>query len=789
MDIDYKQFLDNFQADVASLVYTAGEGAIFEDKFTEFCIEQLELAEETEGASVCSYYYPAELGKDWKINGYCFRDKYTNEDKKTYYETLDLFITQYRNEYNYTITKDVLTRDINLIKRFINGAFKGHIDYIDPSHELAGLLSALKKQSKDFDRVNIFYLTNGVAGKTKDKIDIKGFEETGFYFQVWDIERFYRLNASKTSREPIEISIKEFMPEESRGIQCLKVPGLSELYECYMAILPGSLLSKLYAKFSSRLLESNVRAFLGQNGKFNKGIKETIRDKPQMFLPYNNGLSATAEHVVTKQVDGQLYITRLDDFQIVNGGQTTASLYHTEKSNKTTDLSKVFVQMKLTVIRDQEQKNIEVPNIARFANSQNKISELDLSSNNAFFLKIEDLSRRKYVVNLADPGRQILWFFERVNGQYREFANRLTEKQEKAFREKNPPQNKFIKSDISKIMNLWELEPWFVAQGSQKNFVQYMKKITQKIAKNDLPGENFYKKLIAGTIIFRNVDELFGRKNVSAIGDTNLKSFAVAYTISYFHYLTGNRLDMWKIYEEQLISEPLQLIFKDLLQFVYDHLVNAAGQTLISEYVKRESSWTALKGKSFDLEKYAINQYLTPAQTAAQRDIENDNDEAENEILLISKISGLGIKFWDGLKIHAANAPFLKEIQFDIWDLLKKLKERRNLGHNEIKTGRKILEMIDQGKIVIDEIRELSGVTDTEQNDLKGIYDKMSSLKKEDWARIIGLGEKTNIFDNLEISNIKAVQRSFTNREKVKEAALVRGYESIGKLKKFGFTF
>lgn len=248
------------------------------------------------------------------------------------------------------------------------------------------------------------------------------------------------------------------------------------MYDCYLAIVPGEILAKLYKEFSNELLENNVRAFLGKAGKFNKGIRDTIRNKPQMLLPYNNRITATAESVETKLVDNQLVISRLYDFQIVNGGQTTASLYHTQKKFKDADLRKIFVQMKLTVIKDKEQKNIEVPNISRFANSQNKVSELDLSSNNPYFVQIENLSRKKYVVNPENKNQSRLWFFERANGQYRETLNKQTPAQQKKFKEQNPSTLKFVKSDVAKFINGWELEPHFVAQGSQKNFIHYTKK-------------------------------------------------------------------------------------------------------------------------------------------------------------------------------------------------------------------------------------------------------------------------------------------------------------------------
>src|SRR5690606_8598025 len=237
-------------------------------------------------------------------------------------------------------------------------------DYIDPSNsELIHLIKTIEKQGNDFDRINVYFLINGFSNHDKEKIEINNVD---VFVHTWDVSRLFKINESNSVHEPIEIEFKSFS-ENGKGIQCLQVPSIDEMYDCYLAIVPGEILAKLYKEFSNELLESNVRAFLGQAGKFNKGIRDTIRTKPQMFLPYNNGITATAESVETKFEDNQLIITRLNDFQIVNGGQTTASLYHTQKKFKDADLSKIFVQMKLTVIKDKEQKNIEVPNISRFA--------------------------------------------------------------------------------------------------------------------------------------------------------------------------------------------------------------------------------------------------------------------------------------------------------------------------------------------------------------------------------------------------------------------------------------
>lgn len=786
MDIELKQFIDNLESDIASLVYTDGEGAIFEDKFAEYCIQVLENAGETEGAIPCSYIYPGDAGKDWKVSAYCLRDSFQGEDGTVFYETIDLFITYFQIDYNYKISKDQFNKGINQIKRFLNGALKGHIDYLDPSLEITELVKLLYKKGEKFDRVNIFYLINGTSTHNIDKVIIKGFENLGIFIHVWDAQRFFRLAYSSGNREPIKIDFLTMLPLESSGIQCLKVPDMNELYECYLAILPGNVLSLLYKEFSSKLLESNVRAFLGQNGKYNKPMKKTIIEKPQMFLPYNNGLSATADYVKTNFVNGQLYITGLNDFQIVNGGQTTASLYHTEKTHKDIDLSKVYVQMKLTVIKDPIQKNIEIPFIARFANSQNRISELDLSSNNPFLLRIEELSRRKYVINPENKNQQYLWFFERTNGQYREAVSKLSISQQKAFKAKNPPSQRFIKSDVSRFINLLELEPHTVSLGAQKNFEQYLKKAEQLVLKNKLPGENFYKKLIANAIICKTVDKLFGRKNINAIGDTNLKSFSVSYTVSYFHFLTDNCLDLWKIYDEQKIDEELISLFTDLLLFVYDHLVQSANNSLISEYAKKELCWKSLKNQSFDLKNYKIDLFLITKELAIERDKEIEKSaELENEIFTISKIISLGSKFWDGFKVYIVKTGKYSDMEFDVWDLVKKIKDKKDLDGKAIRTGIKTIELIENADLNVDEIKLLSSVEDDLTLDLKALYDRIIEVKRDEWSNIIALAEKTQILDHLEIANLKSLSKALINKDKIRESSLFKGNDSLSKMAKF----
>lgn len=447
--------------------------------------------------------------------------------------------------------------------------------------------------------------------------------------------------------------------------------------------------------------------------------------------------------------------------------------------------------MKLTVIKDVEQKNIEVPNIARYANSQNKVSELDLSSNNPYFVQIESLSRKKYVIDPDNRNMSTLWYFERVNGQYKESLNKLTTPaQQRKFKEQNPTNQKFVKSDVAKYINIWELEPHYVSQGAQKNFIHYTKKINELVKKNKFPGENFYKKLIANAILFKVVDKLFGRKNIDAIGDTNLKSFTVAYTLSYFYYLTDNRVDLWKIYEEQRVDARIVNELQKLIVFVYHQLVKSSNNSLISEYAKRESSWKLLKDENykFNFEQYS-DYFITKEQVLA-REIETEeiDNKSENNLMSINKILGFGNKFWDGVSKWSMNIEELKEYSTDVWEIASKIKRSKNLNSRDIAIGNKLLSHIEENNVDVNTIKSLSNEIEVEVIDVKAIYDRIKLISKNDWSKIFDLGEQTKIFDNLELANLKSVQKSISKSETVKEVNIVNALKSIKKLTKYGIN-
>lgn len=780
-DHELSLFIRSLHSEVDSILESEPEGATAENVFTEHILNILSDAGETDSPIRCRFEKENRHGNtELKINGYAIDENQ---------ETLDLFITHYQHApEDYRLPKADFDKLLKWPSNFANTALKGYEEDIEPSaSEALALARILRKHHKDFIRVNIFLISNGIIPHDPPKNQkLKGFDDLTINFHIWDIERLHRLDQSTNNRDPIQIDLKEL---HGKPIPCLAMPTENEVYECYLAIVPGKLLATLYRNYGTRLLESNVRAFLQQTGKVNKGIMQTIRQAPEMFLPYNNGLAATALDVQTELDKGHLYITGMRDFQIVNGGQTTASLFHTEHKHKV-DLDKVFVQMKLTVIKDEAKKNAAVPDIARFANSQNKVSELDLTSNNTLLQKLEELSRTIYAIDPVDRNKQSVWYFERVKGQYREALAKEPNNRKEAFKRKFPKDQVIVKSEVAKYMNTWNRLPFHVVKGAEKNYNIYLKAISDEFKKT-MPGRVYWEDIVANAILFRETDKLFGRKGRDAIGDTNIKAPTVTYTLAYLHQVTGNLLDLGAIWRAQSLPPVLTNELGKGLHFVYRFLNNLS-ESLISEAAKYERTWDALKlqkEQPFDLQMLAPFMTTEAERNARHAQGDANADKARNHGML-QRITDMGTRFWNGLSIHAIrNDLFDGNQRGFIMNIANKLlRNGTDLNAREVEKGNAILDQFETMGLNADDIRTLSKQEEKPLIDPEQVMQRFAVVPEKEWQRILDLGEQTKRLTYNETKALHELRAYLKAKSKeifpVNKLMVVEG--AINKLKSFG---
>lgn len=418
------------------------------------------------------------------------------------------------------------------------------------------------------------------------------------HFHVWDLNRLQELAASTYGRTELDLDLREWEP---RGIPALEVPG-DEGFRTFLAALPGGLLADLYQRHGSRLLESNVRAFLSGRGKINSGIKKTILTEPDLFLAYNNGITATASAV---ERNGAGNIVGLTDLQIVNGGQTTASLFYVRRdASPKPDLSRVFVQMKLVVAGAETSLDF-VPNVARFANSQNRLSEADFFSNSPFHQRLENLSKRVLVPVVGSSHFQTKWFYERTRGQYQNEIAKLTPAEQRKFKAVYPKAQVMTKTDAAKYSVAWDQAPHRVSAGAQKNFVAFAH-IAQKKWDNDESSINgmYFRELVAKAILFKEI------RLAVAASDWYQQGYLaniVAYTIAKLSYEIGvqghgESLDFNWIWNRQTVPAAVLKAAVAIARICFDVLTSEARPVQnVTEWAKRAQCWDVVKAAPYTL--------------------------------------------------------------------------------------------------------------------------------------------------------------------------------------------
>lgn len=587
-NIELKRFYQSLSQELKSTQLSADEGGNLEQFFTQWSTDLLADAGETENVRVS--YDEKSLGTKFqhKINAYSISDNY---------ETIDLFITIFKGTDEISrISKDEIETATKRISNFFKkGLLKEYVNEIEESSQIFDFAHTLCNSDElriNLVRVNSIVLTDGsYQGEIPKMITVADYN---IYFRVIDINYLFQID--EKSHLPIEINFEE----DGFKVPCIIAPNDNEKYKSYLAIIPGLALANIYEKYGSRLLEQNVRSFLQFSGKINKGIRKTIIEEPYMFLAFNNGLAATADEVILKvEPEGNgILISKVSDFQIVNGGQTTAAIYHTYKKDKGVDIKNIFVQIKLTVIKNSDNYSDIVSQISEYANTQNKVSVADLSSNRPFHISLEKLSRAIFTPFDPTTGRRTRWFYERARGQYRNA--RLKEgfnlKKRKAFDITNPKNQVISKEELAKYINSYQqvydgkkivIGPHIVVRGNQKNYVSFLNNISTEIIDNV-----YYEDAIAKAILFRSAEKIYGVKP-HAIGD--LRYITVPYAISLLGLLSENMIDLYTIWSIQKISEELSVLIRNLMILTEGFIKQNAPGSLYGEWAKKSECWENLK--------------------------------------------------------------------------------------------------------------------------------------------------------------------------------------------------
>lgn len=629
-------------------VRAAGSGDFTESAFADVVTDYLDDAGAIDGFEACAY-----KNRGTRIDGFFF-----NIEEEA---TLDLFVVDYRGEpARETLTKTESEQVFKRAETFFERALvPKNVDAMEVSHPAYRLALSILEQAESIRRVRFILLTDAALSERVKQIPPRRVDAREWTYRIWDINAFCKL---ATTGEPEEIVI-DFEEMFGRPLACLPANQGSDKVTSYLSVIPGDWLSAIYDRFGGRLLEQNVRTFLQARGKVNKGIYRTIVEEPGMFFAFNNGISATAAEADVHVQGGIGRLKRVRRLQIVNGGQTTASIFNVTKKVRDASVAGIHVQMKLSVIREDAVDEI-VPKISEYANTQNRITDADLFSSHPFHVRIENIAGRTLAPALDGSQIQTYWFYERARGQYLNQQAYLSRAKRDEFQLRYPRSQVITKTDLAKVVNTFECKPAIVSRGAQKNFAEFAAFVggrdVWKTKEADI-NPAWYRDAVAKTIIFRATEHLVQDASWYAQGyRANVVTYTLALIVEKVRS-AGRELNLERIWQRQSIGDGLRAEVLRVAERVLSRIVTAAqenGVSNVTEWCKRPACWSDLK-EHIPVQLLPGAELITRGESnESRRDARNDQkitNEAEAQIYVHAK----GADYWKRLLTWGQSAAAL----------------------------------------------------------------------------------------------------------------------------------
>lgn len=649
--IFYQEFFQEVQRD-ADVEARYAEDAFFE-KFCEHLIAEGEL-----DTADRALYYHATRGL--RIDGY-------GGDPSASEGILSLIVADFSQtpelgRLTGTEMEAIFRRGTAFVAKALEPAFRRSLEETSAGFGLADLIAGSWEAVR---KVKLILISNRLLSSRVDGRQAGEINGKPLVFSVWDIGRLHRYVSSGRSREDVLVDLDDF----GGPLAALPAHLTDAGYESYLLVVPGEQLAAIYDRWGPRLLEQNVRVFLQARGGVNKGIRATIENDPEMFFAYNNGITATAEKVEGQIVRGQLQITSLRNLQIVNGGQTTASIYAASRK-KQVDLSKIFVQMKLSVIPSSRAETV-VPKISEYANSQNKVNAADFFANHPFHLRIKEFSQMLFAPSQDGTFHESKWFYERARGQYQDARGNLSVSERRKFDLEYPKGQVFSKTDLAKFANVWAELPHIVSKGAQKNFAHFAGIIGE--AWKEQPNqfnEAYFRQSIAKAIVFRETEDIVTRQPWYEGGyRANIVAYAIA-KMAHDVRARGCSVDFDSIWRAQTVSSGMRTALEIVARAVTEVLTDpSAGMKNVTEWAKQQACWSRVSALQVDWPAMWLGELLTADEQRQNARSAIRDQKVLNGIEAQTAVVNAGGDAWKEIRRWAAENRLLSEKELEILDV------------------------------------------------------------------------------------------------------------------------
>jgi hypothetical protein len=559
-----------------------------------------------------------------------------------------------------TLSEADAKRQFTAVEHFLEealvGAFQQGREESTPEYELA---DEVRARGRSVTRYRIYLITNKKLSSRAKDFQTGNIGGIPLEYHIWDVERFWHAAESASGREELLIDLREWAVA---GIPALKATSADGATTTYLCVLPARLIADLYGRYGGRLLQGNVRSYLSSTVKVNRGIRDTVLSQPDRFLAYNNGITATASSVELEK--GAM--TRVTDLQIVNGGQTTASLFYSMRERKQAgQFDEAFVQAKLVVVSGELQQEL-VEKISRYANSQNKVNEADFFSNSPFHVRLEEISRRLLTPPRPGVRDQGKWFYERTRGQYnteKAKAKLGRSYEAKMFPVWYPRERVVTKTDAARYAMSWDRRPHIVSTGAQKNFTAFANEITKRWEVSaESFNETYFKHLVAQGILYNDIRAAVARQSWYEKGYlANIVTYTVAKISDSILQSSRGSFNFDSIWQRQGVSEAtmkfaLDIAFQVLGVLEADNRLRAN----VTEWAKSEECWKRVHTIPIDMPPDFIAELISGQQVRSARRSAREQQLVDDGIRVQTAVLAIPGEEWMAIKRFAENNRLLR---------------------------------------------------------------------------------------------------------------------------------
>ena len=474
------------------------------------------------------------------------------------------------------VTLEVIQGYIDGVDRFL-GDVQAPRTKIDRDDRIKILRDQFRKASRntaDIRRVtDVIFIT---PGKVSKGLRSRARDFDGLRTEFIDIDDFEKRSQGVSSE--VDFSDLGDLP---RVHLASSVEGDHDIY---MGVISGESIARLFDSMGNTLLESNVRMFLGERGP-NKGIALTIEEAPHRFAAYNNGITMVAREA--KIADGK--VTSASGVSVVNGGQTTVSVYRAFR--REVDISQVQVPLKFVIIKSEDHSSREalLQSISKYSNTQNKVNSADRLAMDPPHPKLQEISKlQKYDVN------GVGWFYARRRGELTTLE--ISDPAKYAvFRTRYPPENVMESTQLAKLWDSWWGSPEVGASGKTKAFEWYHDQLLLKTHLKNWSVESHHIGSIALWMMYKHLF-LYVGKNYSG-----LRNASIPHVLGLFSHFTENKVDLRAIKAKGRLPEPVITCLESLVEPV-DREIRSYEEGDQKEWTKKHECTEHMRALSMPLD-------------------------------------------------------------------------------------------------------------------------------------------------------------------------------------------